>query len=248
MAVDSPGGPGSVLPVPVLRVNEPTDALPELLAAAGLPIGRPVVVVVGGAAGMAPSVANAIDAVLRKVVIPVVERLAGTVVDGGTDSGVMRSMGRARAASDARFPLVGVAVAATVIDGAEEVVDDAAPMEPNHTLVMLVPGSGWGGEVAWIGRVASAIARESPSVTILVNGGEIAYDDVAASLRQGRPVLVLAGTGRAADAIAAARRFGSPDPRTASIASSPFTLIAEVDDPDAVRTALEHLLSGKRCT
>jgi hypothetical protein len=42
-------------------------------------------------------------------------------------------------------------------------------------------------------------------VTVLMNGGQIAYRDVAASLGSGRPVVVLAGTGGTADAIVQAR-------------------------------------------
>jgi len=42
-------------PIPdslILRVQGPTDELPGLLAGAGVPLGRPVVVLVGGAGGM----------------------------------------------------------------------------------------------------------------------------------------------------------------------------------------------------
>ncbi len=177
--------------------------------------------------------------------MPVVERFGGVVIDGGTDSGVMGSIGRVRAASGARFPLIGVAVAATVVDGAAEVVDDAAAIEPNHSLVVLVPGSRWGDEVTWISSAATTIAQGSPSVTVLVNGGEIAYQDVAESLTRGRPVVVLAGTGRTADAIAAARAGRSADPRAVESASSDLTVIANFADADAVSTTLEHMLSDR---
>jgi hypothetical protein len=79
----------------------------------------------------------------------------------------------------------------------------------------------------------------------LVNGGEIAYEDVAESLTRGRPVVVLAGTGRTADAIAAARAGRSTDPRAVAAASSDLTVIAKFDDADAVGTTLEQLLSGR---
>jgi hypothetical protein len=235
-------------PIPdslILRVQGPTDELPGLLAGAGVPLGRPVVVLVGGAGGMAANVVNAFEDLLRLVIVPVVERFGGVVIDGGTDSGVMGSIGRVRAASGARFPLIGVAVAATVVGGASEVVDDAAAIEPNHSLVVVVPGSRWGDEVTWISSVATAIARGSPSVTVVVNGGEISYDDVAESLTRGRPVVVLAGTGRTADAIAAARAGRSADPRAIAAASSDLTVIAKFDDVDAVGTTLEQLLSGR---
>ena len=246
MSVDPVGVPqrraGSV---PILRVEGLTEELPELLAGAGVPLGRPVVVIVGGAGGMAANVVNAFEELLRLVIVPAVEQVGGVVVDGGTDSGVMGSIGRVRAASGARFPLIGVAVAATVVGGAAEVIDNAAAIEPNHSLVVLVPGSRWGDEVTWISGAATAVAQGSPSVTVLVNGGEIAYEDVAESLTRGRPVVVLAGTGRTADAIAAARAGRSADPRAVAAASSELTVIAEFDDPGAVATTLEQLLSNR---
>ena len=42
------------------------------------------------------------------------------------------------------------------------------------------------------------------SFTILVNGGNIAWQDVANSVKDDRPVLVVAGSGRTADALAQA--------------------------------------------
>lgn len=195
---------------------------------------------------MGEETVTAFETLLRKVVMPAVDKLGATIVDGGTDAGVMRSAGRARAAAGAGFPLVGVAVAATVVGGAEQVIDDAAEIEPNHSLAVLVPGSTWGDEVAWISDVATALAQSGPSLTILVNGGDIAYKDVAASHARGRPVLVLAGTGRTADAIAAARAGRPTDPRAVPLASSDLTLVAAVDDADAVRTALYQVLSPVR--
>lgn len=59
-------------------------------------------------------------------------------------------------------------------------------------------------ESLWLAEVADVIADDRPSATLVVNGGEITCDDVARSVARRRPVLVLAGTGRTIDAIAAA--------------------------------------------
>jgi hypothetical protein len=99
--------------------------------------------------------------------------------------------------------------------------------------VILVPGSSWGDESPWLTAIASAIAGEEPSTTLVVNGGETAYADVEQSLAAGRPVLVLAGRGRTADAIAAAAGAAA-NPRAARIADSPLTHIVDMGDPDAV--------------
>jgi SLOG in TRPM, prokaryote len=44
-------------------------------------------------------------------------------------------------------------------------------------------------------------AEGRPSVALVANGGAIALDEVRENLAQRRPIIVIAGTGRAADAI-----------------------------------------------
>jgi hypothetical protein len=213
--------------------------------------GTPVLVLVGGAGGMDEDDIRALDIVLRQAVLPAVADRDATVVDGGTDSGVMRAIGQARSAAGAEFALVGVAAEGTVrMPGhGPPAIEGAAVLEPNHTHVVLVPGRVWGAESPWIAHVADVIAAESPSVTVLVNGGEIAFDDVAGSLEQGRPVVVLAGTGRTADAITAAREASDPrevsdkDSRAARIAGSRLTTIVPVQDVGSVRAAIISALA-----
>jgi hypothetical protein len=228
--------------VMVDRVEE----LPAALERAGLALERAVVVLVGGAGGMGEQDLHSVGDILRDTVVPVVERHAAVVVDGGTDSGVMRLIGRARSAAGARFPLVGVAAAGTVaIPGdSGQTSSDAAPLEPHHTLFVLVPGKEWGDEAPWISDIASVVAGSRPSVTVLINGGQIAYSDAAGSLDRGRPLVVLAGTGRTADAIAEALAGQTGDPRAVAIAASPLTSVVDVTTPMAVRTTLETALDG----
>lgn len=189
------GGP---VVVSVQAGDDPGEAARLL----GLATERPVLVVVGGAGGL--------DEASLAALVPCAEALVraaaaagAALVDGGTDAGVMRLLGEAHAAAGSRSPLVGVAVEALVRPG-EEAVGAAAALEPNHTHVVLVPGSTWGDEVPWLAWFAGAVAAGRPSVTVLVNGGEISLADVAASVDAGRKALAVAGTGRAADALAAA--------------------------------------------
>jgi hypothetical protein len=207
--------------------------------------GRPVVVLVGGADGMDEDGIRVLETVLQQAVLPAIAGRDGAVVDGGTDSGVMRAIGRARSAGGADFALVGVAAEGTVRAPGHDApaIEDAANLEPNHTHFVLVPGRVWGAEAPWIAQVADVIAAKSPSVTVLANGGEIAFDDVSCSLERGRPVVVLAGTGRTADAIATAGITSDADPRTARIADSELTTIVSIEDVASVRDAVVAALT-----
>lgn len=229
-------------PAPRIRIVS-TDEISAALDSAGLRRERAVVVLVGGAGGMGEKDLETVAEVLRTVVVPLVERRDAVVIDGGTDSGVMRLIGRARSAAEGRFPLVGVAAEGTVVvPGARTVSPDAVELEPNHTLFLLVPGTHWGDEARWIAEVAGIVAGSRPSVTLLTNGGQIAYTDVAHSLDSGRPVVVLAGSGRTADAIADARAGHCDDGRAVEIAASPLMTPADVGDAGAVAAAIEAAL------
>lgn len=193
------------------------------LGGAGLPAGRPVLVLVGGAAGMERDGLEALGVVLRGLV-PLLDACGAVVVDGGTDVGVMRAVGRARAAAGGRFPLIGVAA---------EVAVDLDAFEPNHTHLVLVPGGAWGDESPWLAEVADVVAGPEPSLTVLVNGGPITFDDAEHSLGRNRPLVVLRGSGRTADAIA-----DGADERSTAIASSPLTTVL---GPDELRAHVERV-------
>jgi hypothetical protein len=183
--------------------------------------------------------------VLRDEVVPVAERRDAVVIDGGTDSGVMQLIGRARSALHGRFPLIGVAAEGTVLlPGAGTPSSDAVELEPNHTLFLLVPGTQWGDEARWMMDVAGVVAGRRSSVTVLMNGGQIAYTDVAASLGSARPVVVLAGSGRTADAIARARAGDGGDNRAVEIAASPLTTVADVEEAGVAAAAIDAALDG----
>jgi len=226
---------------PVARVRQPAD-IPAALRALNLERGRPVLVSVGGAGGMTSASLTAMAATLEPVVLAL-DRWGATVLDGGTDSGVMKVMGQARRAAGARFPLVGVAAEGTVNLPGGPSGRDAADVERHHSHLVIVPGSTWGDESAWLARVATSIADGQPSVTLVVNGGEITYEDIGHSLRSGRPVIVVAGTGRTADAIAAARDGRGDDPRARRIAASAGTQVVQLSDPGAVFRAVESVLA-----
>jgi hypothetical protein len=223
------------------RIQDETD-LAYALQALGLAGPRVVIVVVGGAGGMADDALAPLLTVLTDALLPVIVAADAVAVDGGTDSGVMRMLGRLRDASPTDFPLVGVAAEATVAVPGRAGRPDAAALDPHHSHFLLVPGDEWGDDAPWLARAATAVAGTSPSVTVLINGGEITFADAAASLAENRPVVVLAGTGRTADRIAAASHGDRSDARAVAIADSPRLHVVPVSDPQAVRATLEDLL------
>lgn len=231
---------------PYVRITAAAE-LPAALDALRVPPSRPTLVCVGGAGRMSGENLAQIEQVVGEQIVPALERHEAVVVDGGTDAGIMRILGSARAAHQAGFPLLGVAAVGTVrIPDCEPPNPDAADLEPRHTGVILVPGTEWGDESVWIARIATHLAGGAPSATLVVNGGQITYQDVEHSLAARRHVLIVAGTGRTADAIADAVADGSAaDPRTAAIASSPLVSVARLDRPQDVGIAVEDALTRR---
>ena len=81
----------------------------------------------------------------------------------------------------------------------------AAPLDTNHTHFILTPGNEWGDESPWLANIPTHLTKEGRSVAVLINGGNISRDqDVPNNMNAGRTVLVIEGTGRAADEFAAA--------------------------------------------
>jgi hypothetical protein len=221
------------------------------LRRAGLPLGRPVVVLVGGADGLTGTQTEACEVLFTRALVPVLEAARAVLVDGGTDSGIMRLAGCARHRAHARSPQVGVVAEGTVRwppdsgqDAAEPPRSDArVDLEPHHSHIVAVPGDRWGDEGPWISAVAAALSVDHPSVTVLANGGDLAYADVGRSLADGRRVLVLGGTGRAAAQLADAVAGLPAEPRAVALARSPLLTVLG-DDPHTVRSALAAALGG----
>jgi SLOG in TRPM, prokaryote len=213
-----------------VRVDQPSD-ISAALAALGLHTPQRVVALVGGAGRMDASELARLRPLFERGLAPLADRLGVVVIDGGTDAGVMHLIGRARTWAGATFPLLGVAAAGTVwFPGHHPAHEDAWLLDAHHTHFVLVPGAEWGDEAPWIARVATELAGGWPSVTVLVNGGEIAYTDAGYSLHAGRPVLAIAGSGRTADQVAGAVRGGPADERAVRLAASGLVEAVDADD------------------
>ena len=229
----------------VIRLDdgpESVDQVGPVLIRAGIQLGKPVVVLVGGASGMSTADTATASALFEAALAPALRTTGAILVDGGTNAGVMALAGSARSRASLGGIHIGVIAAGALAEvGGKDRSSDAVEIEQNHSHVLVVPGADWGDESPWLSRVATVLSDGQPSVTLLVNGGEIAYQDMDLSIEAGRPAIVIAGTGRTADDIAA-----SPPatPRARALARSPLVQVIPGTAP-ALLHALREILAGR---
>lgn len=182
------------------------DELEQTLHQMGL-VDRPVIVLVGG--HILPEHAH-VTLQAIEVIAKIAELLDAALICGGTDIGVMSAIGKSRSRNSYQFPLIGIAPEGIVTwpEGPRNTGtlllsgNEREQLESHHSHFILVPGNEFGDETKWIVRAATMIAGKNKSVTVLINGGKVSQMDVEEGLNAGRPLLVLAGTGRLADDIA----------------------------------------------
>lgn len=179
-----------------VNINEDKE-IQQALTELEIPHPKPVIVLVGGASGI-----GWLDKFPMSKAIRIITRLAeetgAVVVDGGTQAGIMTEIGKQRKENNFSFPLVGV-----IFDKLLMQQEPDSILDPNHTHFILIPGDDWGDESAWIAKIATLIAGDNKSITVLINGGNISRSDVEYSLMENRPVFVMRGTGRLADEMTA---------------------------------------------
>jgi hypothetical protein len=241
--IDFPDGTAAI-GIEIARIGD----LPQAVSLMGLQPPRPTMVLVGGASGLDETTIDELRPVFAAGIVPELERFRAAAVDGGTLAGVMKLFGETRAALSASFPLVGVVAAGTVALPGRPVPPESAALEPHHSHFVIVPGDTWGAEAPWIAQTASALSGTAPSITVLVNGGQISYLDVEHSVQTGRRVVAIAGSGRTADALAAAVNGAPCDARTRELIASGLISSVPVDQPEVLAEMLATVLSGQPTT
>src|SRR5205807_4494123 len=109
-----------------------------------------------------------------------------------------------------------------------------------------VPGAHWGDESPWICHVGSIVSARARSLTLLINGGEIAWQDVEESVKAGRPVLVLKGSGRTADSLAGAVHEEATDERAKRLVASGLLRVVDLArKADELANLVIEMLSAK---
>lgn len=175
---------------------------------------KPTLVIVGGAGGIAEEDCLTLQNLFIECVAPWAQSHGLAVVDGGTDAGIMRFIGVARRTIQGTFPLIGVIAEGTVnLPERPSSNPYAAELEPHHSHFVLVPGGEWGDESPWLASTATAIAGTAPSLTFVINGGNITWQDIQCSINESRAVVTFQGSGRTADVLAAALHGNIQDKR-----------------------------------
>jgi hypothetical protein len=129
-------------------------------------------------------------------------------VTGGTDVSLFASFAEGLAYWEKRAACIGVAVRPLVTWPGRPVTNapspancEPAPLEPHHTHFALVEGNTWGDETPTMYALAAALSRARPSVAVFAGGGEITLREMLANAAQGRPMILLAGSGRVTDIV-----------------------------------------------
>jgi hypothetical protein len=168
--------------------------------------GYPVIVLIGGdiLERQATITSEAIQTIAK-----VAEEMSALVICGGTDMGVMAEIGQTRKKNNYKFPLVGIALKALVTwsEGPQDRHflwwgKKRWKLAEHYTHFILAPGSEFGDESPWIIDAATLLSKNHRSVTILINGGDISRKDIELSIKNGRPVIAMGGTGRLANDLA----------------------------------------------
>jgi hypothetical protein len=213
-----------------------------------LSVGQPkaLLLVIGGAAELDEAVQPRLVQLCSRGIARAADSIGALIMDGGTHAGVMAMMGQGVADRGRKTALVGVAPAGKVSypDGpADGSIAEGAALDPNHSHFVLVESCAWGGELETMYAVAEALAIIVPVVTVLINGGPLARDEVLQSVRHGWPIIVVQGSGRLADDIATLWQAKPPfiaDPVLAEIIADGVIHLFPLDGAVA---ALEDLIT-----
>lgn len=173
----------------------------------------------GGASHMAPQAQQQLLGLFNALAILARDGHRIAVGDGGTEAGIMRAAGLARRASGDAFPLLGVAPAPEIPPRGE------TPVDPHHTHIVAVENPEWDGSEGYWGsetgtmyRIFGRLADGRSSVAVVANGGSVTLSEVEENLRAGRRMLLIEGSGRAADALVSLVRGDAPaDPEVAKL-------------------------------
>jgi len=161
--------------------------------------------IAGGASKMEKHIISELSPLFTDGIAHIAASLDALIIDGGTQAGVMALIGLGAAQQPDKPTLLGVAPASVVTfpgKPIDKTSSEAIPLDPNHSHFVLVETDKWGGETETMYELAQVFSQSSPSIALLINGGDIAKSEVLHNVRQSRPIIIIEGSGRLADEIA----------------------------------------------
>lgn len=220
------------------------------LASLGLIGPRSVLLVIGSADGLDAALEPDLRRLFEAGVVHAAAGCDAVVIDGGTGSGVMGVLGAAVAAVGTSGPILGIAPLGRVTypGDTRTGAGERTGLGPDHTHFLLADSDDWGGETTLMFDAVEAIATTDRVAVVVVGGGAVTLDEVALAARRGMPIVVVTGTGGAADQLvdrSAAMRGATPAEQAdlqEALADGEVTAVGLDDDPGALEAILLRLL------
>ena len=210
---------------------------------------RPTIFISGGASAMSKEDIQQTRVLIDKCIAAFAEKHKITVIDGGTEAGVMDMIGDSRRNNKYKFPLIGVAPLQKVKFPEFTGSSAEAELQDGHSHFVLIDSDEWGDESSMIVALTKAIANnKSPMVGILINGGKIAEREVylaGASGANRMPLIIIDGSGRTADNISTAFKTQRTDSELirAIIQGADIRLTALHDGIPALQKELDKIFN-----
>jgi hypothetical protein len=187
------------------KLIAPSPGVPMsgLIESLGIPPPKNLILLIGGADELDQKLTSRLTQLFSRGIARAAADAEALIIDGGTQAGVMQIMGQSIVDRGRKSSLLGVAPAGKVTypGGPSVPANDSAPLDPNHSHFVLIDGNEWGSETETLFELAAGFNK--PVLAILVNGGSIAKDELLQSVRRNWPVIVIEGSGRLADQVAA---------------------------------------------
>ncbi len=196
LAVVPPGGTGAKEIAKALNITQP----------------KAVLLIIGGADKLDEKVTSRLIQLFGRGIARAAVEVNALIIDGGTESGVMKMMGQGVADRGYQSTLIGVAPHGLVKYPGGEGGGDT-PLDPNHSHFVLIEGNDWGDETGTIFKLVNWFKDDAPTVVLLAGGGNVTRHEALQAVRKNLPLIVVEGSGGVADEIASAwkARPGLPD-------------------------------------
>jgi len=165
-----------------------------------------MIAVAGGAINLdtSPTLTSRLQQLCSRGIAESAAQIGADIIDGGTNTGIMKMIGQGIADRGYRSRLIGIAPDKMVRfpekqDKEDEESSELVELDKNHSHFVLVDAAKWGDESNIMCSLATAMSNNTPVITLLINGGNLACNEVLESVRRGWPIIVVSGSGRLAD-------------------------------------------------